>query len=84
MLELVLPVSDLKCNSATNPLAFKYMPYACSVLLFIFAAFPAKTSNANWKDCFEKYPYFPLPFFFLFFNHTVHKNNLAESLHVWE
>lgn len=83
MPELVLPVSDLKCNSATNPLAFKPMPYACSVFLFIFAAFPAKhqmptgktvlrnTLTSHWLS-------------FLFFNHTVHKNNLAESLHVWE
>jgi len=58
------------------------MPYAHSVLLFIFTALPAKTSNANSKEDFDKYPYFPLLSFL--FNHSVHKNNLAESPQVWE
>lgn len=78
--ELVLPISIW---SATDPLAFKPMLQVYSVLLFL-QQFQQKTSNANWKDHFEKYPCFSLPFLVFFLNHTIHKNSLAESLHVWE
>lgn len=83
MPELVLPVSNLKCNSATDPLAFKLRPYACPVFLFIFAAFPAKHQMPTGKTVLRNTLTSHWLFFF-FLNHTVHNNNLAESLHVWE
>lgn len=82
MLELVLPTGNLKYNSATDPLAFNPMPYTYAVLLSIFTAFQQKHQMPTQKNILRSTLTSHCLFFFL--NHTVHENNLAESLHVWE
>lgn len=65
MLELVLPISKLKYNSALTHWLLNSPHMHTQSCFLLLQRFTAKTSNANWKDHFEKYPYFPLPFFFL-------------------